>query len=163
MCCRQVCLLNPLGLLLSVPPGTGLQAFTWLDMGQRACMRVSCGLLLPGLCAAKQEQWLGELDLTWDLAHCALSFCAAGVPTLIKCAQLSPLLQEARLPQKQDYCAAGMPKSQQSVPPANLPVLAACALAPGCKHLPRPMSYHCYNPSADPWRCAAVLRRLHTC
>ena len=48
----RVLLLNPLGLLLAVPPDSGLQALRHLDVGQRACIWVSSGLLLTGLFAA---------------------------------------------------------------------------------------------------------------
>ena len=83
-CSARVCLLNPSGLLLSSPLGTGLQAFTWLDMRQRACIRVSYGLLLTGLCAAKQvgNGWASSIPFDppglWLIApcHAVLQACA---------------------------------------------------------------------------------------
>ena len=44
--------LNPLGLLLSVPPDSRLQALRQLDMRQKAGIWVSSGLLLSGPSAA---------------------------------------------------------------------------------------------------------------
>ena len=94
-CSARVCLLNPLGLLLSVPPGTGLQAlhgWTWVYGPAPGCLvgccRPACVLQIKSAMAGQAAHPLTHLS------YCTLSLCAAGVPTLIKGSQAQPTSEE---------------------------------------------------------------------